>query len=91
MATTDVPFRKEARRVRGIFALSMCLYVACSLLWALDISLLWLELYRFVPSVLSPSSSGFAAAQTLAEFDSRGVVANILFVHGMCEAVIVSV
>ncbi|KZV67529.1 hypothetical protein PENSPDRAFT_736487 [Peniophora sp. CONT] len=83
-----VQYWQDTRRVRGIFVVSMCLYAACSLAWALDVCLLWLELYHFVPGRLSLVDPDGAVDQTLAGFDTKSVAANVLLVHGICESVI---
>ncbi|VDC02808.1 unnamed protein product [Peniophora sp. CBMAI 1063] len=85
MAYYSIQYWRDTRRVRGIFALSVCLYAACTLMWALDIRLLWLELYHFIPDALSPDPS---RSKTLADFDSKSVAANLLFLHGITESVI---
>ena len=74
------------KRARGIFVLSVCLYAVCTLAWALDVCLLWMEMHRFLPGLLlSPS------IQTMAGFDAGSLAGNVSFLHGLCESIIVSV
>ncbi|KZV72994.1 hypothetical protein PENSPDRAFT_733163 [Peniophora sp. CONT] len=44
------------KRTRSIFAVCVCLYVLCAICWALDVWIVWVDLYRVLPSQLSPAT-----------------------------------
>lgn len=80
----NILFRRDIERSWGIFVISASLYAVCTLTWALDISVLWLEMYRFLPSRLSLPGS-VPVSDALAGLN--GVIETV---RDACEVVIVS-
>ncbi|KZV67492.1 hypothetical protein PENSPDRAFT_51182 [Peniophora sp. CONT] len=49
-------YTQDTQRVWGIFSVTASLYLLCTSAWALDVSVLWLEMYQLLPSRLSPAA-----------------------------------
>ncbi|VDC07977.1 unnamed protein product [Peniophora sp. CBMAI 1063] len=79
MITHLIKHRNNPRHAPSIFALSMWLYLPCTVCWALDFSLLWTDLYRYLPGTLSPAATSSSDNDRLALNNS-----NRIFVRAIC-------
>ncbi|VDB92281.1 unnamed protein product [Peniophora sp. CBMAI 1063] len=70
-------------RVLGVFAVSACLFIMTAAEWALDIWVLALELYRLLPSRLSPDGVSIPINEALKELNG-----NVTFARDTCLTVV---
>ena len=65
---------------------TVCLYLTCTVGWALDVSVMWTDLYRFIPSRLSLAGiEGSTASEANARYNGPK-----LLVRTWCEGIVVS-
>ena len=77
--------RTGTRRAWGFFFISLMLYILCSAIWFIDIYIVWLELYRFLPGRISSDADSVPAFEA-----SQALVGNIDYVREIFRETIVS-
>ncbi|VDB92284.1 unnamed protein product [Peniophora sp. CBMAI 1063] len=73
-----IKYSHDKKRAVGIFAVSICLFIMCAATWALDVWILSLELYRFLPSRASPGGTANPLFQALKELNGTATYARAL-------------
>ena len=77
--------RRATQRVWCMLAVSASLYALSTGAWALDVSVLWLEVYRLLPSRSSVSALDMPINDALPKLDGP-----IKAAHDACEVITVS-
>lgn len=79
--------RQGARSAPGVFAVSVCLYLTCTIAWALDISITRTDLYHVIPNRLSRAG----LEEDSSTLDNARLNGTKMFVRLLCEGVVVSI
>ncbi|KZV72997.1 hypothetical protein PENSPDRAFT_649251 [Peniophora sp. CONT] len=74
---------KDSKRVPGIFAISVGLFLMCAAAWTLDICVLSLQLYQLLPSRFSPNGPDTTIDQA-----TTTLYGNLKFARSACTTVI---
>ncbi|VDB86243.1 unnamed protein product [Peniophora sp. CBMAI 1063] len=75
-------YMKHTQRVWWILVISFVLFVLSTVTWALDVSVLWLEMYRLLPSRLSSTVPEISAGLAIEKLDG-----GIKTAHDACEVI----
>ncbi|VDB83781.1 unnamed protein product [Peniophora sp. CBMAI 1063] len=85
IAYHSLKYWEGRKRTRSIFAVCVCLYILCAICWALDVWIVWVDLYHVLPRQLSPATLD-PASDPYATVDR--LTGPMLFARHICTRII---